>query len=94
MEYVNSIIKYKRFHTPHDPHDMKYFVCHPDVLKRLANSYLPPEVKRVIRKEQDLKLILNNKGEIVGERLANANIIYFYTQCNFGCYLYEGRKNV
>lgn len=88
---MESFIPNKRFKVPFDPHDMKYFTPHPDVLSCLSNKYLPPAIKREIRKEEDLKMILNNKGEIIGERLAKAKIIYFHTASNYLCEFYERR---
>lgn len=86
---MEPIISLKRFHVPFDPHDMKYFACESDVLKRLSTAHLPPGVKRVTQHEEDLKLILNNKGEIIGERVTSTKVIYFYTADAFMCGLHK-----
>lgn len=87
---MESLIPNKRFRIPFDPHDMKYFTPHPDIIRRLKTMDLPPEyIEREIVREDDLKLILNNHGEIVGERVAKANIIYFHTYAGNSCGYYD-----
>lgn len=88
---MESLLPYKRFRAPFDPHDMKYFSPHPDILRKLKTMYLPPSIKREIASEDDLKLIVNNKGEIIGERVIKAKIIYFYTDEGYSCEYFERR---
>ena len=71
---------------------MKYFFVSSDIRKTLLTYYVPIGVTRVVRNENDLRLILSKDGVVVGERVANQKIVYFYTSCNFKCELYERRK--
>ena len=82
---MEALIHNKRFNIPFDPHDIKYFAPHPDVIKRLRNTYIPPGIKREIVTEEDIKLIINPQGQIVGERVAKAKIIYFKTKSSYEC---------
>ena len=84
-----------KFTVPFDPHDIKYFDSefHSHFLK--AGEYgLPDHVRKVTRKENDLKFILSQyDGSIIGERIALRKIVYFQTEkFKKGCGYYEVRK--
>jgi len=93
LEGMMSPIPLKRFSLPFDPHDMKYFYSDKRVTKELKKNRLPSGVRRVIRKEHDLKFIIDNKGVITGERMGWTPIVYFYTHKDRKCDHYGRRSN-
>jgi hypothetical protein len=93
MWNMTSPLPLKRFNIPFDPHDMKYFFPSNSIRKVLITEYVPPDVTRVVRKEQDMRLILNKDNLVVGERVAKVKVVYFYTDRSFKCELWEERKS-
>lgn len=90
---MTSPLSLKEFSIPFDPHDMKYFYSDKRVDKELLKCTIPGGVKRVVQKEQDIRFITDKDGIIIGERISNQNIVYFYTNKEFRCELYERRAN-
>jgi len=90
--HMKSPLPLMRFEVPFDPHDMKYFYSDVRVTKDLTKSLLHDGVRRIVKKEEDLKFIINDSGEIIGERVGKSNIVYFYTRRDFSkCWLGEDR---
>lgn len=84
---MQSPLDLMRFKLPFDSHDLKYFYPDSSIRKTLMTTYLPKGVMRIVRKEEDLRLIINKDGIVVGERVASQKIIYFYTSWDFKCEL-------
>jgi hypothetical protein len=92
MWNMESPLPLKRFNIPFDPHDMKYFFPSNSIRKVLMTGYVSPDVTRVVRKEQDMRLILNKDNLVVGERVAKVKVVYFYTDRGFKCEYLEGKR--
>jgi len=87
---MKSPLPLKHFKVPFDPHDMKYFYSDSRIKRDLSDVRLPDGVKMLVEKEEDLKFIINDSGEIIGERVGKTNIVYFYTRRDFSkCWLEE-----
>lgn len=55
------------------------------IRKTLENIEIPNKVRRVIRNEKDLKFIINKDGIVIGERVIQYKVVYFYTHKTFNC---------
>ena len=82
---MTALIPLKRFCVPFDIHDLKYFYVQSRIRKTLENIEIPNKVRRVIRNEKDLKFIINKDGIVIGERVIQYKVVYFYTHKTFNC---------